>query len=149
MGNAQHQRPLFFGVIGGTVLPTVLLTLTQFFSSDRTMVHPFLFVLIGGPTLLAVSTIGAWPIALALRRANALTTLSLCVIGAVVGALFLAAFNYHGNYWPEMNDQTLARWVALNSAKKALFPGALVGIVSGLGFAVGAGVPAWRKRAQA
>lgn len=37
-----------------------------------------------------------------------------------------------------MNDQTLARWVALNSAKKkALVPGALVGIVSGLGLQSG------------
>jgi hypothetical protein len=110
------------------------------FSSERIMVPPLLVlimgVLIAGPVAVLVEL----PLALLLRRVGHLNALYLCIAGAIVGAGALGLYSLHANYWSQMNDKALARWIAHQAALKALVPGGVYGLLSAAAFSLGAGL---------
>lgn len=138
--HAQHSRPLFLGAICGAIAPVLLLAGLLMMSSDRVVVPVVLVFLIALPLTLCASVVLGIPLALWLRSKGWLTALPVCAVGLVVGAIAMASFNYQINHFPQMNDQSLAGWIAWNSAKRGIVPGAILGAVSAVAFCIGAGI---------
>lgn len=110
------------------------------FSPDRVMIPVLPAALIAFLISLAASAMIGFPLALWLRSRGRLTVIPLCVVGVIVGAIVMAAFNFQTNYWPQMNDQSLAKWIAWNSAMKGALSGAILGTISSVAFCLGAGI---------
>jgi hypothetical protein len=140
MKHLQHSRPLLFGVLAGALAPAVLEAALLALSPERVMIPVLSVALIAFLISLAASAIIGLPLALWLRSKEWLTVISLCIAGLIVGAIVMAAFNFHANYWPQMNDQSLAKWIAWNSAMKGALSGAIFGAISSIAFCLGAGV---------
>ncbi|MGD9521655.1 MAG: hypothetical protein AB7V67_06965 [Tepidiphilus sp.] len=104
------------------------------------MIPPLLVLVVGLFITVPVSFVVALPLAMAFRRFGRLNAINLCLAGAIVGAVSFGAFAYRDNYWPQMNDQELARWGARQAAIGALLPGGIYGLLSALAFAAGGGV---------
>jgi len=116
------------------------MALLMAFSSQRVMVPPLLVLLMGLFISTPVALFIELPLALWLRSRGKLNPIYLCVAGAFVGAFALGLYSLHSNYWPQMNDQALARWIAQQAALKALLPGGIYGLLSAIAFSVGAGL---------
>jgi hypothetical protein len=140
MDRPQHSRPLWIGLIASIVLVPALMALLMVFSSQRVMTPPLLVLLIGLFISAPVAVLVELPLALWLRSRGRLNAISLCLAGTFVGALVLGLYSLHSNYWPQMNDQALARWIAQQAALKALLPGGIYGLLSAAAFSAGAGL---------
>jgi len=140
MNHPQHSRPLMLGVLAGAVVPTLLLSALLMVSPDRVMIPVLLVVVIALPISFAASFAAGLPLALWLRSRGWLSAIPLCAAGLLIGACVMATFNYQFNYWPQMNDQSLARWIAWNSAKKGAVSGAVLGCIAAAAFCFGAGI---------
>ena len=140
MKHSQHTRPLLFGVFFSALAPTLLLSALLMISPERVMIPVLLVVLVAFPVSLAASVLFALPYAMWLRSKGWLSAIPLCVAGLVIGAIVMATFNYQMNYWPQMNDQSLAGWIAWNSAQKGAASGAALGAISAAAFCMGAGI---------
>ena len=128
------------GVLAGAIAPTLLMSVMLIVSADRVMIPLLLVVVIAFPIAFVASFIAGLPLALWLRSKGWLSAVPLCGAGLLIGACVMAIFNYQMNYWPQMNDQSLARWIAWNSAKKGAASGAVVGCVASAAFCLGAGI---------
>jgi hypothetical protein len=140
MDRSQHSRPLWVGVLACIAAAPVMMSLLMAVSAERVIVPPILVLIVGLLIAAPATLFVALPLALALRRAGKLSSLYLCLAGALVGAAALGLFALHDNYWPQMTDQSFARWVALQAALKAMLPGSMYGFVSAVAFSIGAGL---------
>ena len=140
MDRSQHTRPLWIGLIASIVFVPALMALLMLFSSQRVMIPPLLVLLMGLFISTPVAVLVELPLALWLRSRGRLSAINLCLAGALVGAVVLGLYSLHSNYWPQMNDQALARWIAQQAALKALLPGGIYGLLSAAAFSVGAGL---------
>jgi len=140
MARSQHTRPLWIGLIASIVFVPALMALLMVFSSQRVMVPPLLVLLMGLLISSPVAVFIELPLALWLRSRGRLNAINLCLSGALVGALVLGLYSLYSNYWPQMNDQALARWIAQQAALKALLPGGIYGLLSAAAFSAGAGL---------
>lgn len=140
MRHIQHSRPLLLGVLAGAVAPALFAATVLLLSPERVMIPVLPVALIALLISLAASTILGLPFAVWLRSKGWLAAIPLCVVGVTVGAIFMAVFNFQMNYSPQMNDQSLARWIAWNSAKKGVLSGAIFGAISSVAFCLGAGI---------
>src|SRR5690606_36025464 len=123
MNRSQHSRPLWIGLIASIAFVPALMALLMAFSSQRVMTPPLLVLIMGLFISTPVAVFIELPLALWLRSRGKLSAVTLCLAGAFVGALVLGLYSLHSNYWPQMNDQALARWAAQQAALKALLPG--------------------------
>jgi hypothetical protein len=114
--------------------------LLMVFSSQRVMVPTLLVLLMGLLISSPVAVLIELPLALWLRSRGRLNAINLCLSGALVGAVVLGLYSLYSNYWPQMNDQALARWIAQQAALKALLPGGIYGLLSAAAFSAGAGL---------
>ena len=140
MDASQHSRPLWIGLLASTFFVPVAMTVLQSFSSSRLMIPPVLIFIVGSLIAGAATFLFALPFALLLRKRGALNALTLCLSGAIVGALAYSAYAFNSNYYPEMNDKALALWAARQSAFRAIIPGAVFGLLSAVAFCIGAGI---------
>lgn len=140
MKHLQHSRPLFLGVLTSALAPALLVATLFVFSPDRVMIPILSAALIAFLISLSASAMIGFPLALWLRSRGRLTAIPLCVVGIIAGAIVMAAFNFQTNYWPQMNDQSLAKWIAWNSAMKGALSGAIFGAISSVAFCLGAGI---------
>ena len=140
MDRSQHTRPLWIGLIASIVFVPASMALLMAFSSLRVMTPPLLVLLMGLLISAPVAVLIELPLALWLRSRGRLSAITICVAGAVFGALALGLYTLHSNYWPQMNDQALARWIAQQAAFKALLPGGIYGLLSAAAFSAGAGL---------
>lgn len=140
MKNLQHSRPLFFGVLAGAFAPAILAAALLVLSPERSMIPVLPSAFLAFLIALGGSVIIGLPLALWLRSRQWLTVAPLCVVGILVGAIALAAFNFQINYWPQMNVQSLAKSIATNSAMKGALAGAIFGAISSAAFCLGAGI---------
>lgn len=140
MKNVQHSRHLFLGVLAGALAPAFLATTLLALSPERVMIPELSVALIVLLISLAASATIGLPLALWLRSKGRLTAIPLCLVGVIVGAIVMAALNFQANYWLQMNDQSLAKWIAWNSAMKGALSGAIFGAISSVAFCLGAGI---------
>jgi len=140
METAQHSRPIWIGLIACALFVPSLMAILQMFSAERSMIAPVLVFIVGVMISGSATLLAATPIVLLLRRAGWLNVIALCVLGTAVGALALGMFAFTDNQYPQMNDQTFARWIARQAALKAMVPGAIYGFLSASALCVGAGV---------
>lgn len=140
MKHIQHSRPLVLGVLAGALAPAFVATTFLVLSPERIMIPALPVALIALLISLAASAIIGLPLAIWLRSKGWLTAIPLCLVGVIVGAVVMAAFNVHTNYWPQMNDQSLAKWIAWNSAINGSQSGAIFGAISSVAFCLGAGI---------
>src|SRR4249919_2172105 len=140
MERSQHSRPLWLGLLACASLPVLLLVALLLGSPERVMIPVELVVLFSLPVSLLATCCVALPYALWLWRRGKLNAIRLCIAGALVGGIVMALFNYDMNYFPQMNDQTFARQIALNSAIKGGVSGAVLGLLSAIALCVGAGI---------
>lgn len=148
MDRPQHSRPLWIGLVASIVFVPALMALLMVFSSERVMVPPILVLLMGLFISTSVALLIELPLALWLRSRGRLSAINLCMAGALVGALVLGLYSLHSNYWPQMNDQELAHWIARQAALKALLPGGIYGLLSAAAFSAGAGLTIRSSRTQ-
>ncbi|WP_295575119.1 hypothetical protein [uncultured Stenotrophomonas sp.] len=140
MKQLQHSRPMILGVLAGALAPAIMAAIILSLSSEQGSIPIFPAALIAFLISITASTFIGLPLALWLQSQGRLTPFLLCIIGVAIGAITMAAFNFHANYWPQMHDQSLARWIAWNSAMKGALWGAIFGAISSLAFCFGAGV---------
>lgn len=140
MKHVQHSRPLFLGVLAGALAPAVVATTLLALSPERIMIPALPFALIALLISLSASATIGLPLTLWLRSKGRLTTIPLCLVGVIVGAIVMAAFNFQTNNWPQMNDQSLAKWIAWSSAISGAKSGAVLGAISSVAFCLGAGI---------
>ncbi|WP_295575106.1 hypothetical protein [Stenotrophomonas maltophilia] len=140
MKQIQHSRPLLWGVLASALAPITLGASILWASPERLLIPIFPATVAVFLFSIAASTLIGLPIALWLRSKGRLAPIPLCIIGLTIGAITMAAFNFHANYWPQMHDQSLARWIAWNSAMKGALSGAIFGAISSLAFCLGAAV---------
>ena len=146
MDTSQHSRPPLDRPVCVSQFVPMLMALLTAFSSERLMVPPLL-VLIMGPLIAApVTLLVELPLALWLRKIGHLNAPYLCLAGALVGALALGLYSLQANYWPQMNDKALARWIAQQAALKAMLPGGIYGLLSAVAFSVGASLTIRQSR---
>lgn len=140
MDAAQHSRPLWTGLLASILFVPLLMSFLVVFSSESIMVPPLLVLIMGVLISAPVALLVELPFALWLRRIGHLNAVYLCLAGALVGGIALGFHSLQSNYWPQMNDQDLARWIAQQAALKAIVPGSIYGLLSAAAFSVGAGV---------
>jgi hypothetical protein len=126
--------------MAGALAPAFLAATLLVLSPERVMIPVLPVALIALLISLAASVIVGLPLAIWLRSKEQLTAIRLCIVGIIVGAIVMAAFNFQTNYWPQMNDQSLAKWIAWNSAMKGGLSGAIFGAISSIAFCLGAGI---------
>ena len=148
MERSQHTRPLWIGLIASIVFVPALMALLMVFSSQRVMIPPLLVLLMGLFISTPVAVLVELPLALWLRSRGRLSAINLCLAGAFVGSVVLGLYSLHSNYWPQMNDQALARSIAQQAALKALLPGGIYGLLSAAAFSVGAGLTIHSSRTR-
>ena len=140
MDKSQHSRPIWLGQFASATFVPALMALLTSLSAESIMVPPVLVlimgILIAGPVALLVEL----PLVLWLRKIGRLNAFYLCLAGALVGAVALGLYSLQANYWPQMNDKALARWIAQQAALKALVPGSVYGLLSAAAFSLGAGL---------
>lgn len=142
----RNRRPLVVGVLAsGTccamVVGIALLGDPGYKYLGMWLAWPIAFV-IGS---LAAAIVGV-PLVIWLRRRQRLTAILICASGVLAGAMLLGGFNGWLNYWPQMLDQGYALAVALQSAGRTAMHGAVIGLISAVGFCWGAGIPNRRRR---
>lgn len=140
MTSLQHKRALWIGLLACALTPTVFLVSTLLMSSDRYVVPVVAVLIVSLPLSLLATYCVAFPYILWLRRRRWLSALNLCIAGALVGALVFASFNFYMNWFPQMNDRSFAFDIAMTSARKGLFSGALIGALSSVALSAGAGI---------
>ena len=141
MDTPQHSRPLWIGLLACALTPTFLLVVELMGSSARVMIPVEVVLVVSLPASLLATYVVAWPYALWLRRRGKLSSLRLCAAGILAGAAVLAAFNFYMNWYPQMQDHSLAISIALQSARKGATGGAVLGLLSSIALVVGAGIP--------
>lgn len=140
MNRPQHSRPLWIGLVASIVFVPALMALLMAFSSQRMMTPSLLVLLVGLLISAPVAVLVELPLVLWLRSRGKLNAITLCLAGAFVGAVALGLYSLYSSYWPQMNDQALARWAARQAALKALLPGGIYGLLSAAAFSAGAGL---------
>lgn len=140
MASSQHKRSLWIGLLACALTPTIFLVSTLLMSADRYVVPVLAVLIVSLPLSLLATYCVAFPYVLWLRHRRWLSALNVCIAGAVVGALIFGAFDFYMNWFPQMNDHSFAFDIAMDSARKGLFSGALIGLLSSVALCVGAGI---------
>lgn len=140
MDNLQHSRPLFLGVLFSALVPALMIYLILMTSAEKIIIPVLPAFLITLFVSLTASVVVGLPFALWLRSRGWLTAIPICSAGLIFGAIVMASLNYQANYWPQMNDNSLAVWIAWSSAKKGAIFGAILGVISAAAFCFGAGI---------
>lgn len=141
----QHSRPLLFGVLAGSLVPTLSFTLLLAFSSVRILIPVLPAAIVAFLILLFSSAIAGLPLAILLRSYERLTAIPFCLAGVIVGTAITSVLNFQMNYWPQMNDPSFARWIAWSSAMRSIAFGAIVSAISSVSFCLGAGIRIRRR----
>ncbi len=137
----KNTRPLALGVLTGSIAPAVFVVLVLGFSADRVIMPVASSGLIAFFSSLVLIVAIGLPFSLWLRSRKKLTLIPVCLVGVVFGAVVMAFFGFQSNYWPQMNDQSLARNIAWSSAWAGALYGAFFGGLSSGAFCFGAGIP--------
>lgn len=140
MKDNQHSRNFFYGLLVSSLVPAVVVMALLCLSPDRVIIPTLPASIVALIVSLVASSVIGLPIALWLRSRERLAVFPLCVAGMTAGAIALGALNFYANYWPEMNDRSFALWAAWSSAKRSIVPGAVLGLLSSVGFCLGSGV---------
>ena len=140
MHPTQHSRPLWIGLLASATFVPLLMALLTALSSQSLMVPPLGVLIMGFLIAAPVALFVELPLALWLRKLGHLNALYVCLAGALVGALALGIYALQANYWSQMDDKALARWIAQQAALKAMLPGSIYGLLSAAAFSVGAGL---------
>ena len=148
MGTPQHSRPLWVGLVACTFFVPSLMAILQVFSIESVIVGPVLVFIVGSVISGLATVLAAIPAVLLLRRMGWLNAIVLCILGATVGAVALGWFAFSDNQYPQMNDQSLAQWIARQAALKAMMPGAIYGFLSAAALCVGAGITIRSSRSR-
>jgi hypothetical protein len=148
MESSQHSRPLWVGLVACTFFVPSLMAILQMFTVESVVIGPVLVFIVGSVISGLATALAAVPLVLVLRHVGWLNAILLCVIGTAVGAVALGWFAFSDSQYPQMNDQSLARWIARQAAFKAMVPGAIYGFLSAVALCVGAGITIRSSRSR-
>ena len=148
METPQHSRPLWVGLVACTFFVPSLMAILQVFSVESVIIGPVLVLIVGSVISGLATVFAATPVVLLLRHKGWLNAIVLCILGAAVGAVALGWFAFSDNQYPQMNDQSLAKWIARQAVFKAMVPGAIYGFLSAVALCVGAGITIRSSRSR-
>lgn len=147
-GVSENRRPFSLGVLASGSCCASLLIIGSMGGAGHQFVGLWVIGVISFLVASLASAILGIPLAAWLRRNKRLSAIPLCIAGALSGAILLAGINGWSNYSPEMNDRAHAISIAVGSAKRTAFPGAILGLVCAAAFCVGAGIPVMNRGAK-